>query len=234
MSGSPAYNIATARRPPGERFLRHYHPRLLRRTLHGPALLAAVVAGGCAGAGKPEAERAMELTHEQTLKWIQDNNAWRPARKVKPILVRAVGKDEIGKAFQTADRAVERAQEEFALCVGVAGEPWFQKMDRVVARYDLAGEREEQFPFDTERYTYKVYRPKDNVRNWVAQVKGEWQGRPIAGFTIRPKYDMDHPLYAPAGGYVVRDDAPDPNADSQAGVWLVQQALFESTYELLP
>jgi hypothetical protein len=54
----------------------------------------------------------------------------------------------------------------------------------------------------------------------------------IESFYIRPGYDMSHPLYSPAGGYVVTGDVPDPYTAQLNDVWLVQQPLFESTYEL--
>jgi hypothetical protein len=51
-------------------------------------------------------------------------------------------------------------------------------------------------------------------------------------FYIQPNYPTDGPLYAPAGGYVVKDYVDDPYAGEPDDVWLVQQALFESNYEL--
>ena len=42
------------------------------------------------------------------------------------------------------------------------------------------------------------------------------------------------PLYPPRGGYVVTDWADDPHRIHPKVVWLVQQELFESTYELAP
>jgi hypothetical protein len=85
------------------------------------------------------------------------------------------------------------------------------------------------FDFDTKRRVYSKYKPKETVHNWVAQVKGAG----IAGFFVRPGYDPERPLYSPAGGYVVKDDVPDPYRDKPKDVWLVQQSLFESTYELI-
>jgi hypothetical protein len=62
----------------------------------------------------------------------------------------------------------------------------------------------------------------------------EVKGPGIAGLFIRPSYDPKHPLYSPAGGYVVRDDVKDPHQAKPNDVWLVQQGLFESTYEVIP
>jgi hypothetical protein len=171
----------------------------------------------------------MELNHEQTLKWIEQHRAWRLARKTKPIWARPVQADEVGKEYQTADRAKETAREGYWLCVGVAGEPWFQKLEKIEAKYDRGPDETKQFSFDSQPHMYHVYQPKPGTRNWAAQV----QGPGIAGFSVRPNYDVEHPLYSSAGGYLVKDHIPDPYHDHPNDVWLVQQPLFESTYELV-
>jgi hypothetical protein len=168
-----------------------------------------------------------KLTHEETLAWIREHKAWRHARKTKPIWARELEPAEIGKAFATADHADEVAREGYWLCVGVAGEPWFQKPAKVEDKYDEAGTEGKQFSFDSGPRAYRIFKPKEGVRNWVARV--EQPG--IEGFYIRPGYDMSHPLYSPGGGYVVTGDVEDPYAAELDDVWLVQQALFESTYE---
>ena len=171
---------------------------------------------------------AAKLSHDETLAWINKHRAWRHARKTKPIWAREIEPDEVGQEFATADHANEVAREGYWLCVGVAGEPWFQKPAKVEERYDLTGEEEKQFSFDTAMHKYRVLKPKEGVRNWVAQV----QGPGIKGFYIRPGYDKDRPLYSPAGGYAVTGDMDDPYTATLDDVWLVQQPLFESTYEL--
>ena len=184
---------------------------------------------GCHGSKTTNKAKPMRLSHEQALQWIHQHRAWRPAKKTKPIWARPVEPDEIGREFQTADHVSERAQEGYWLCVGVAEEPWFQKPEKIEAKYDRGGDEVKQFDFDRQPYTYHVYKPKGDVRNWVAQIKGP----DIEGFYIKPSYDMDHPLYSPAGGYVVKGDVPDPYQDNPDDVWLVQQGLFESSYEFL-
>jgi hypothetical protein len=191
---------------------------------------AIVFGSGCPARQPATTAEPTKLTHEQTLEWIQTNRAWRQAKKTKPLWARPVGEEEIGKEFQTADHAVERAKEGYWLCVGVAGEPWFQKPEKIEVKYNRAGDETKQFTFDSKALTYHIYKPKENVRNWVAQVKGPG----IAGFFIKPNYDMDHPLYSPAGGYVVTDDVADPYQTKLSDVWLVQEAIFNSTYELIP
>ena len=113
--------------------------------------------------------------------------------------------------------------------MGVAGEPWFQSLEKIEAKYEPAARETKTFDFDSKRRTYRKYKPRGTVRNWVAQVKGPG----IAGFYVRPEYDPERPLYSPAGGYVVKDDVADPYREKPKDVWLVQQPLFDSTYEII-
>jgi hypothetical protein len=193
------------------------------------ALLAGVSGTGCSN-GPGETPQGKRLSHEETLQWIAEHKAWRPAKKTRPIWARPLAPGEVGKDFRTADHATETAREGYWLCVGVAGEPWFQKPEKVAAKYDRAGEESKQFAFDDAPRTYSLYRPRGDVLNWAARVEGPG----IEGFFIRPAYDMQNPLYSPAGGYVVKDHVADPYKDGTDDVWLVQEALFQSTYELLP
>jgi hypothetical protein len=171
-----------------------------------------------------------DVTHEQALRWIHDHRAWRLARKTKPIWARPVTTEEVGKEFQTADHTAQRAKAGAWLCVGSAGEPWFQSDDKKIRnKYASVGAEEKQFSFDGRPHRYEIFKPTGAVQNWVAQVKGP----EIKGFSIRPNYDPERPLYSPAGGYVVKDHCNDPYNDSPDDVWLVQQALFESTYEFI-
>jgi hypothetical protein len=172
---------------------------------------------------------ARTLSHEDTLRWIAENKAWRLARKTRPIWARPVELEEVGKEFQTADHIKEKARTDVWLCVGVAGEPWFQTLEKIGTKYERGGQESRAFDFDTKPRTYWKFQPRGTGRDWVAQVKGPG----IAGFHIRPGYDPERPLYSPAGGYVVKEMVPDPYRDDPKDVWLVQQSLFESTYELI-
>jgi len=171
-----------------------------------------------------------KLSHEETLRWIAEQKAWRLASKTRPIWARPVAPEEVGREFQTADHVKEVARECFWLCVGVAGEPWFQSREKIEAKYEADREESKKFGFDAESRYYRKFKPKQSVRNWAAQVKGPG----IEGFFIRPSYDPERPLYSPSGGYVVKDEIKDPYRDKPGDVWLVQQSLFESTYELSP
>lgn len=171
---------------------------------------------------------ARRLTHDETLRWIADHRAWRVARKTKPIWARPVAADEVGKEFETADHTVERATADHWLCVGVAGEPWFQKPDRIESKYERAGSERRQFPFDDSPHQYERFTPQEASRSWAARVDDAG----IEGFYVQPNYPTDAPLYSPSGGYVVKDHGDDPYAGDPNDVWLVQKGLFESTYEI--
>src|SRR4051812_31394342 len=113
-----------------------------------PVASLGLVGMACAGRTTPPAKAPMQLSHKQTLEWVRDHRAWRQAAKARLIWARPIKRDEIGKPFQNADRAVEQAREGYWLCVGVAGEPWFQQFDKIDAKYDRTGEEQRQFAFD--------------------------------------------------------------------------------------
>jgi hypothetical protein len=172
---------------------------------------------------------ARELTHDETLAWVINNRAWRRARKTKPIWARTITAEEIGKEFQTADQAIEIAREGAWLCVGVANEPWFQSLEKIESKYERGTVEIRQFEFDDRQHEYQRFHPKSDVVNWAACVEGSG----IDGFSIRPGYDPSTLLHSKAGGYVVRGEVVDPYQVEPEDVWLVQQALFESTYEFV-
>jgi len=170
-----------------------------------------------------------KLNHDETLHWIAAHRAWRLARKTKPIWARPVAPEEVGKSFQTADHGVVQAHAGYWLCAGSAGEPWFQSKDKIDSKYRPAGEQERRYEFDDARRRYQRFTPHDDTRNWAAQIEDP----EIEGFFIQPNYPTDGPLYSPAGGYVVKDYVDDPYSGDPNDVWLVQQTLFENTYELV-
>jgi hypothetical protein len=168
------------------------------------------------------------LSHDETLRWIAEHRAWRVARKTKPIWARAVAAEEIGRAFRSADHTTQRPQSGAWLCVGSAGEPWFQSKAKIDAKYRHDGEEQRRFDFDDGPRAYHRFVPDAAARSWAAQVTAP----DIEGFYIGLPESADRPLYSPAGGYVVTDYVDDPYGVDLADVWLVQQSLFEDTYEI--
>jgi hypothetical protein len=167
---------------------------------------------------------------KDTLQWIVGHKAWRLAHKTRPIWARPVTAEEVGREFQTADHVKEVAREGSWLCVGVAGEPWFQSREKIESKYEADREESKKFDFDAEPRSCRKFKPRQTVRNWVARV----QGPGIEGFSIRPSYEPERLLYSPSGGYVINDEVKDPYTDKPGDIWLVQQSLFDSTYELIP
>jgi hypothetical protein len=167
------------------------------------------------------------LGHDETLRWVREHHAWRLASKTKPIWGRPVEATEVGHIFATADYAEAVARPGSWLSVGACGEPWFQTVEAVESKYERRGTDERRFAFDDRPRSYVELVPRTQSRNWAACV----EGRDIEGFYIKVGHDRDSPLYSPAGGYVVRDPAEDPYAGEPHDVWLVQRALFESTYD---
>ena len=133
--------------------------------------------------------RDARLSHDESLKWIDEHKAWKLARKTRPIWARPVEPDEDGKEFQTADHVKQVARQDSWLCVGGSGEPWFHALDKIEGKYEPSGEEVKSFRFDTESRTYKIFKPRVDVKNWVAQVKGPG----IEGFFIKPGYDPERP-----------------------------------------
>ena len=115
-----------------------------------------------------------------------ENKAWRLAKKTKPIWARPVEPDEVGKEFPTADHVKEKARAGVWLCVGVAGEPWFQSLEKIEAKYKPDAREARTFDFDTKPRTYQKFKPKGTARNWVAQVTGTRHCRFLHLSRVRP------------------------------------------------
>ncbi len=168
------------------------------------------------------------LTHEQTMAWIRHKGQWRRAKKTKEMWARATTAEEKDKDFHTAEGPVQRPQPGHWLCVGIVGEPWFQKKEKIDAKYELVRTETRRFGFDDRPFEYQVLKPKGDVANQVVQIKGDG----ITFFAFRPTYDNQE-VILPAGAYVVTGDVADPRNDPLQDVWVVQQSIFESSYELI-
>ena len=71
----------------------------------------------------------LHLRHDQTLAWIRANQAWRRVKKTGRVYARALTLAERHQAFPSADGIPQRGRDGDVLCVGVAGEPWFQPLE---------------------------------------------------------------------------------------------------------
>src|SRR5258707_2326068 len=104
-----------------------------------------------------------QLSHDQTLTWIERHHAWRLARKTKPMWARRIEPAEVGQEFQTADHVAQVAKEGFWLCVGVAGETWVQAAGRGGEKYGRRAEEGRQIAFDKQPRTSGVVQPRGTL-----------------------------------------------------------------------
>ena len=171
-----------------------------------------------------------KLSHEQTLSWIAEHKAWRLAQKPGRS-----GPDRLPRTrWAASSRPLTTSRKWPARAPGCALESPASHGSRLARRSTRSTSRPKRSTAHSastnEPLSYRVFKPRGDVRNWVAQVKGP----DMAGFFVRPGYDPERPLYSPSGGYVIKDEVKDPYHDKPSDVWLVQQSLFESTYELVP
>ncbi|MFL5330277.1 MAG: patatin-like phospholipase family protein [Gemmataceae bacterium] len=174
------------------------------------------------------------LNHDQTLAWVQANVLWRKAKKTGRIYVRELSAEEKGRETLTFDGVWQRPAEGDVLCVGLAGEPWFQPRQRVEARYVEGDTVEMHFPaVESCSHSYRIFRPRADALCWAAQVNPP----EIKSFSLRLRRSPTDPLTSSVGGYVVTECAADsdarPDLIGETDVWLVQQKVFEMSYEFV-
>ena len=182
--------------------------------------------------------KGRKLSHDESLKWIEEHKAWKLAKKTRPIWARPVEPDEDGKEFQTADHVKQVARKDSWLCVGSAGEPWFQALDKIEGKYEPSGEEVKSFRFDTGARTYKTLQaeggceelggPGERTRHrGILHQAGLRPGVAplLARRRVRGQGPCRRPLSGQSQGCLARAAAKD--------VWLVQQPLFESTYSIV-
>lgn len=146
--------------------------------------------------------------NEALLQEVTDAGAWFHARKTRPIWVRRLEKEE---TLQTLEGA-EQAPAGTYLCRGEAGDVWPQSEDRIAAKYVLTDE------FDGQGWRKCTPRP-DAAGVMAAQFP--------RAFQVQAKWGL---LSGKPGDYVVKN-YEDRDNDDPADVWIVDQRLFEATYE---
>ena len=142
------------------------------------------------------------------LKEVSEAGLWFHARKTRPIWVRRLEKDESVETLEGAECVPAGNY----LCRGEAGDIWPQSEERLLSKYTITKEVDEQ--------GWHKYNPKSDASGVMAaqvphafQVHAEWgqlSGKP--------------------GDFVVKNYG-DRNIENPADVWIVDQALFQVTYE---
>jgi predicted acylesterase/phospholipase RssA len=169
----------------------------------------------------------LHLRHDQTMKWIGKKRGWRRARRTGRVYVRELAPDEKKQAFPSADGIPQRGDDGEVLCVGAAGEAWFEPLVAIQGRYDMKGSEQRRFAFDSQEYPYTVCEPKAEALCWAAQLQEEG----ITSFSVRPRAYPPGPVLCAAGDYVVWNGAGDPYREPASQLRLVAQAIFASSYQ---
>lgn len=179
---------------------------------HSPIVLAGLVAltflAGCrhpqeSPKGNPSAHENQTLLDE-----INAAQAWFHARKTRAIWARRLDQDHV---IDTLEGQVPARAGDY-LCRGAAGELWPQKAKSLEERYVSTDVRDAQ--------GWRQYQPRPDAEGVLAaQVKH--------AFTVVATFGR---LSGKAGDYVVKKFS-DRHVAYPEDVWIVDQSLFNATYE---
>ena len=169
-------------------------------------LSVAMAATGCGTS--QQGDKPMSKTNGAILQEVNGAGLWFHAKKTRPIWVRLLEHEETVKTLE----GEERVPAGNYLCRGEAGDIWPQNKDRVTAKYTLTDEVDEQ--------GWRKCDPKpDTAGVMAAQVPHAFQ--------VQAKWGL---LSGKPGDFIVKN-FEDRGADYPEDVWIVDQALFEATYE---
>ncbi len=161
---------------------------------------------GCADA--KQSNEPMPRTNLILLKEVGDAGSWFHARKTRPIWVKKLEQDQ---TVQTLE-GDEQVQAGAYLCRGEAGDIWPQSEERLTSRYVLTD--------DVDPEGWRRCDPHPDAEGvMAAQV-------PHA-FEVQAEWGL---LSGKSGDYVVKNYG-DRQQDDPQDVWIVDQALFQATYE---
>lgn len=150
----------------------------------------------------------MHQYNEALLKELNGAGLWFHAKKTRPIWVRLLEKDETVKTLE----GEEQVPAGNYLCRGKAGDIWPQNKDRLTAKYTMTDEHDEQGWLKCD--------PKPDAAGVMAvQVHH--------AFHVQAKWGL---LSGKSGDFIVKN-YEDRSAVNPKDVWIVDQSLFEATYE---
>ena len=149
----------------------------------------------------------MSENNTAVLKEVSETGLWFHAKKTRPIWVRLLKQAETVMTLE----GDERVPAGNYLCRGEAGDIWPQSKERLTAKYVMTK--------DVDNRGWHKCDPKPDAAGVMAaqvphafQVHAEW-GQ----------------LSGKAGDFIVKND--DRNNENPDDVWIVDQALFQATYE---
>jgi hypothetical protein len=171
-------------------------------------ILFCAAAVGC-GAAK-QLENNVPTPNRALLQEVNAGKLWFHARKTRPIWVRRLEHPETVKTLE----GEEQVPAGNYLCRGEAGDLWPQKEERLTAKYELTDQ------VDDEGWQKCLPKP-DAAGVMAAQVPHAFQ--------VQAKWGM---LSGKPGDFIVKN-YEDRGADNPEDVWIVDQGLFQATYEPL-
>ncbi len=142
------------------------------------------------------------------LKEVNAAGLWFHAKKTRPIWVRKLEQEETVKTLE----GEERVPAGNYLCRGEAGDIWPQKEERLTSKYTVTDEAD-------DKGWRKCLPKRDAVGVMAAQVP--------RGFQVQANWGL---LSGKSGDYLVKN-YEDRDNDNPEDVWIVDQGLFEATYE---
>ena len=155
-----------------------------------------------------QSEVPMSDSNSAILEEINAAKMWFHAKKTRPIWVRLLEQDETVKTLE-GDEEVPAGN---YLCRGEAGDIWPQSAERLTAKYTLTDEVGEQ--------GWRKCDPKPDAAGvMAAQVPHAFQ--------VVAKWGL---LKGKQDDFIVKN-YKERNNDHPQDVWIVDQALFEATYE---
>ena len=169
----------------------------------------ALCAAGC-GTSK-QADKPMPKNNDTILTEINAAGLWFHAKKTRPIWVRLLEHEETVKTLE-GDEQVPAGN---YLCRGEAGDIWPQNKDRLTVKYNMTDEVDEK--------GWRKCDPKPDAAGvMAAQVPHAFQ--------VQAKWGL---LSGKPDDFIVKN-YEDRDNDNPEDVWIVDQALFEATYERVP
>ena len=150
----------------------------------------------------------MPTENEAILSEVNAAGLWFHAKKTRPIWVRRLDREETIKTLE-GDEQVPAGN---YLCRGEAGDLWPQTEQRLLAKYDLTDESDDQ--------GWQRCNPKPDAAGVMAaqiphsfQVVAQW-----GTLTGKPN------------DYLIKNHE-DANTPYPTDIWIVDQTLFDATYE---
>ena len=164
---------------------------------------------GATGCGTSQkGDKPMPKSNEAIFQEVNGAGLWFHAKKTRPIWVRLLEHEETVKTLE----GEEQVPAGNYLCRGEAGDIWPQNKDRLTAKYTLTDEVDEQ--------GWRKCDPKPDAAGvMAAQVSHAFQ--------VQAKWGL---LSGKPGDFIVKN-YEDRDNDNPEDVWIVDQGLFEATYE---